>query len=126
MGGFAEMIVAMMIATIALTAFIGVVAYEASQDHIRCDVSTAFLSDLKIVDDKIVGVDNEYINDECAKNAYRSMVISVKVVGFENVQSLRLGTSTDNCETVYANGTVNIPCPDGKVVTAMYEVVAFV
>ena len=124
-GSFAETMIAMMVVTIALTAFMGLFAYSCCHDggpDVR--ISTDFVKDLRIEDGRIVGVDQSYIDDECTRKGYSSMVITVETAGNVNHCSLRIGTgsATDYC---FVRGTVDLPCDDGTVVIANYEVVAF-
>ena len=125
-GSFAETMIAMMVVTIALTAFMGLFAYSCCHtDGSDVRISTDFVKDLRIEDGRIVGVDQSYIDDECTRKGYSAMVITVETAGDLNRCSLRLGEGADS-DYSFVRGTINIPCDDGTTVIASYEVVAFV
>lgn len=125
-GSFAETMIAMMVVTIALTAFMGVFAYSCCHnDGPDTRISTDFVKDLRIEGGEIVGVDQSYIDDECTRKGYASMVITVETAGSVNHCSLRIGTGSDS-DYSFVRGTIDLPCDDGTVVIANYEVVAFV
>ena len=124
-GSFAETMIAMMVVTIALAAFMGLFAYSCSHaEGPDTRISTDFVKDLRIENGEIVGVDQSYIDDECTRKGYSSMVITIETAGDLNRCGLRLGEGTDS-DFSFVRGTVDIPCDDGTVILASYEVVAF-
>ncbi len=123
-GSFAETMVAMMVVTVALTVFMTVFAYSLQTEDRELPISTDFTESLRIEDGNIVGIDESYINEECTRRGYSSMVISIETAGDVNRACLLLGHSTDS-DFSYVRGTVDIPCDDGTVVIGNYEVVAF-
>ena len=125
-GSFAETMIAMMVVTIALAAFMGLFAYSSAHaDGPDTRISTDFVKDLRIEDGNIVGVDQSYIDDECTRKGFSGMVITIETAGSVNHCVLRLGSGTDS-DFSFVKGTVTIPCDDGTTVIANYEVVAFV
>ncbi len=123
-GSFAETMVAMMVVTIALTVFMTVFAYSLQSDDREQPISTDFTESLRIVDGDIVGIDESYVDEECTRRGYSSMVITIETAGDFNHASLLLGNPSDS-DFTYVSGMTEIPCDDGSVVAARYEVVAF-
>ena len=123
-GSFVETMAAMMVVTIAVTAFMGVLAYTQVPEEKDLQVSDDFVEDLKIENGVIVGVDQEYIDDECTRKGFSSLVIIVKTVGDNNRAELRIGQSSES-DFKAINGLADIPCSDGTTVLVSYEVVAF-
>ena len=123
-GSFAETMMAMMVVTIALTVFMAVFAYSLSSEDEESRISTDFTDSLYVEDGQIKGLDESYIQEECVRKGYSSMVIRVETAGEYNHASLSLGESCDS-DFSYMKGTVSLPCDDGTTVLANYEVVAF-
>ncbi len=123
-GSFAETMVAMMVVTIALTVFMTVFAYSLQSDTREQTVSTDFADSLRIEGGEIVGVDGSYVEDECTRRGYSSMLITIETAGDVNGARLVLGRSIDS-DFTYVRGTADVPCDDGSVVIVNYEVVAF-
>ena len=125
-GSFAETMIAMMVVTIALAAFMGLFAYSSAHaDGPDTRISTDFVKDLRIEDGSIVGVDQSYIDEECTRKGFSGMVITIETAGSVNHCTLRLGSGADS-DFSFVKGTATIPCDDGTTVIANYEVVAFV
>lgn len=123
-GSFAETLMAMMVVTIALTAFMAVFAYSLNANERETPVSTSFVNSLRIEDGQIVGIDESYITEECTRKGYSSMVITLETAGPFGHAYLRLGESSDS-DFGYARDTVTVPCDDGTRAALTYEVVAF-
>ena len=123
-GSFAETMMAMMVVTVALTVFMSVFAYSLSTDDGEQRISTDFLDSLRVEDGEITGVDESYVQEECVRKGYASMVIRIETAGDINKASLSLGESSDS-DFTFVRGTAAIPCDDGTTVLASYEVVAF-
>ena len=124
-GSFAETMIAMMVVTIALAAFMGVFAYSLHTQDSSIRISEDFVRDLRIEKGEIVGVDQAYIDEECSRRGYSAMVITVDTAGNLNECHLRLGQGNDH-DFTSVSGIVDLRCDDGTVVIARYEVVAFV
>lgn len=124
-GSFAETMMAMMVVTIALAAFMGVFAYSLHTQESEVRISTDFVKDLRIENGEIVGVDQSYIDDECTRRGYSAMVITVDTAGSINGYHLRVGQGNGH-DFTSVSGTLDLECDDGSVVLARYEVVAFV
>ncbi len=123
-GSFAETMMAMMVVTVALTVFMSVFAYSLSTDEEEQRISTDFLDSLRVEDGEITGIDESYVQEECVRKGYTSMVIRIETAGDINKASLSLGGSSDS-DFTFVRGTTSIPCDDGTTVLASYEVVAF-
>lgn len=123
-GSFAETMMAMMVATVALTAFMGVFAYSLHAEHDSGEISTAFLDSVRIGEEGFTGIDESYIEEECVRMGYSSMVITLETAGSINHAYLRLGSPSDSDYT-YEKGAFPAECFDGTVVMVNYEVVAF-
>ena len=125
-GGFMETMVAMMIVTIALSAFMTMFAYSNLPEPEVPDVSTDFVEGLRLENGSIVGLDETYPEDESERRGYCSMTICIKVVGRVNDHMLEMGEPTGGCDQIIRNGTFMIPGEDGARYAAAYEVIAFV
>ncbi len=123
-GSFAETMMAMMVVTVALTVFMTVFACSLGTDDREQTISTDFTRSLRYEDGEITGVDETYVREECTRRGYSSMVIRVETAGDINHACLLLGEPYDS-DFSFVRGTVSIPCGDGTVVAANYEVVAF-
>lgn len=123
-GSFAETMMTMMIATVALVAFMGVFAYSLQGGSDETEISTEFIKGISIDDGRFVGIDGTYIESECTRMGYSSMVITLETAGDINHAYLRLGTASES-DFTYVKGTFMSPCSDGSTVIVNYEVVAF-
>lgn len=123
-GSFAETMMAMMIVTVALTVFMTVFAYSLNTEDREQPISTDFTHSLRYEDGEIVGIDESYVEEECTRRGYSSMVIRIEIAGSMNSASLLLGSPSES-DFSFVRGTVCIPCDDGTTVAANYEVVAF-
>lgn len=124
-GGFMEAMTAMMIATVALSAFMGLVAYSQAQDPPEPDVSTVFVQRLCVEDGCIVGVGPEYIEQECAMNGYDSMVIRVTAELPDGTAVLNLGSPLSDRNMTVEQGTAVLTTDTGDRVIAHYEAAVF-
>lgn len=125
-GSFAETMVAMMVVTIALSAFMSVFAYSLhTADDGDQYISTDFTDGISISDGEFSGIDEDYVSEECARRGYASMVIVLETAGGVDHVYLKLGTSSDT-DFTFTKGSFIAPCDDGSQVIVNYEVVAFV
>ena len=124
-GGFMEAMVALMMVTIALTAFIGMLAYSEigkSDDSVSLD--TRFVEDLQIVDGNIAGETGKYLDRFVEKNGLNGTRLTVKVAGSLSDASLLRTSGTEEGNNVGTfTGTFSIPSDDGRTFAASYEVV---
>lgn len=125
-GGFMETMVAMMIVTIAISAFMTVFTYTNLDEPEVHDVSTEFLHNLSIEDDEIVGIDPKYPYQETLRMGYVSMTIHLEVVGMAEDVYLDLGNCVEGHDQIVKNGTVMLTDEDGNRYAAFYEVIAFI
>lgn len=126
LGGFYELMLAMMIACIAISSFLGVVAYEKAYSETNVSIRTDFLNDVEIINGEITGITEYDIEVECQTNGFHSMVVTIDVAGNHNNCSLKIGNVSEGRDYVFTDGNMKIPCDDGTSVMATYEVVAFV
>ena len=119
-----EAMVALMTVTVALTAFLGILAYSeiGTSDDVTLD--TRFIEDLRIVDGKIDGQTEKQLDRFVEKNGLNGARLTVMVAGTLSDASL-LGTSGseegNNVGTIA--GTFSIGSDDGRTFAASYEVV---
>ena len=120
-----EAMVALMMVTIALTAFLGMLAYSEigeSDDTITLD--TRFIEDLQIVDGKIVGDTEKQLDHFVEKNELNGSRLTVKVAGTISDASLVKTSGTEEGNNVGTfSGSFSINSDDGRVFAASYEVV---
>ena len=124
-GGFMEAMVALMMVTIALTAFLGMLAYsEIGKSDDRVTLDTRFIEDLQIIDGEIVGETEKQLDHFVEKNGLNGARLTVEVAGTLSDASLVRTSGTavgDNVGTF--TGSFSISSDDGRVFAASYEVV---
>ena len=124
-GGFMEAIVALMMVTIALTAFLGMLAYSEigeSDDEITLD--TGFIEDLRIADGEIVGDTERQLDRFVEKYGLNGARLTVKVAGTLSDSSLQRASGIEEGNNVGTfAGTLSIGSDDGRTFAASYEVV---
>jgi len=91
LGGFYELMLAMMIACIAISSFLGIITYEKAYSEQHHSVRTDFLDSVTITDGKIAGITEYDIEYECQTNGYHSMVVVIDVAGDDGKYDFRLG-----------------------------------
>ena len=120
-----EAMVALMMVTIALTAFFGMLAYSeigGSDDTVTLD--TRFIEDLQIVDGKIVGETGKQLDHFVEKNGLNGTRLTVKTAGTLSDASLLRTSGTEDGDNVGTiTGTFSIVSDDGRTFAASYEVV---
>lgn len=122
--GIMEAMVAMMVATIALTAFLGVMVLTAAEEN-EPQISVSFLDALSIEGGEVVGIDEITLQNECARRGYQSMAVKIIARLPAGPVTLNVGEAIGDGSMGFASGTMNIVCDDGTTVVATYEVVAF-
>ena len=70
-GGFMGTMVAMMIVTITISAFMAVFAYTNLPEAEVPGISTDFLKDILVIDGEITGIDDSYVVEESERKGYR-------------------------------------------------------
>ncbi len=124
-GSFAETMMAMMVVTIALTMFLTMFVHsQQTSAEWDPDISTDFADGLRLENGEITGIDASYLEDECTRKGFSSMVVIISTAGPGEPVTLRLGEPSET-EYTYVSGMTVIPCDDGTAVPATYEVVAF-
>ena len=120
-----EAMVALMMVTIALTAFFGMLAYSeigGSDDSISLD--TRFIEDLQIVNGSIVGETQKQLDHFVEKNGLNGTRLTVDTAGtLSNASLLRTSGMTDGNNVGTITGTFSITSDDGRTFAASYEVV---
>lgn len=119
-----EAMVAMMVATIALTAFLGVMVLTAAEEN-EPQISVSFLDALSIEGGEVVGIDEITLQNECARRGYQSMAVKIIARLPAGPVTLNVGEAIGDGSMGFASVTMNIVCDDGTTVVATYEVVAF-
>lgn len=125
-GGFMETMVAMMIVTITISAFMAVFAYTNLPEAEVPGISTDFLKDILVIDGEITGIDDSYVVEESERKGYRSMTVCIRSTGDLYDLELNIGTPTYGCDQIIENGIFMLEHDDGSRCAAVYEVVAFV
>ena len=124
-GGFMEAIIALMMVTIALTAFFGMLAYSEigeSDDGISLD--TGFIEDLKIIDGEIFGETEKQLDSFVEKNGLNGTRLTVKVAGtLSDAVMVRSSGYEEGNNVGTMTGTFSVDSDDGRVFAASYEVV---
>ena len=124
-GGFMEAMVAFSAVTVALTLFLGLLAYtELGNADDTKELDTGFLEKLTIEDGRIAGYDGSHIDRFVERNDLNGAEVKVKVAGHLSDATLdeRTGiTDGDNVGTV--TGTFPIHSDDNRTFVASYEVI---
>lgn len=120
-----EAMVALMMVTIALTAFFGMLAYSeigGSDDTVTLD--TGFIEDLQIVNGSIAGETQKQLDHFVEKNGLNGTRLTVDTAGtLSNASLLRTSGMTDGNNVGTVTGTFSIRSDDGRIFAASYEVV---
>lgn len=122
-----ESMAAMMIVTVALTSFIGLLAYsELAEEKSNVEIDTHFLDVLHIDRGKIEGDVTGKLTELCEKNDYSRIDLTVKTVDgkYSDTKFFTFG----NCATEdsrYFSGRLNMTTDSGETVLASYEMVVF-
>lgn len=127
-GGFMEAMAAVMVVTIALTSFMGLLAYsELPTTEKSVEIDTTFLNSLKIDDGVIVGDIHDELQYIADTNGIETITVNVKIVG-----NIALSTFTDTygenrtTDVVSRTGTIYLDADDGRTFIASYEVICWI
>ena len=124
-GGFMEAIIALMMVTVALTAFLGILAYsEIGNTDEDISLDTDFIEDLEIADGRITGETDRELERFIEKNGLNGTRLTVNVAGSLSDASLRWTVGIEEGNNVGTmTGTFPICTDDGRIFAASYEVV---
>ncbi len=125
-GGFMEAMIAVMVVTLSLTAFMGVLSYnvltDSPEETVVEEPALEFLDLLSIKDKKIVGD----LDEEMEGLAFGYSAVKIKVVAIGNVSIESLdktyGEKTDNIVRSDV-GSVLLNADDGRTLLCSYEVI---
>ncbi len=124
-GGFMEAMMAFMVVTVAMTAFLGMLAYsDIGHSETHYDLDTGFIEKLELRDGKIVGETDKHLEGFVEKNNYNGAKLIVKIAG--DLCDSSLGRSvgrTDGNDIGTISGTFPISSDDGRTFVASYEVI---
>ena len=125
---FMETMIAVMVITITLTAFIGLLTYTSISDTIdTVDIETDYLSRLSIQNENIVGDVQNDLQEQIYANDYSFIRLTVRTIGLvsENTFVASAGEkTTDN--VISKTGTLVLRSDDGRRLAASYEVVVWI
>ena len=124
-GGFMEAIVAFSAVTVALTLFLGLLAYtELGNAEDTKDLDTEFVEKLTIEDGQIIGYDGSHIDRFIERNRLNGAEVKVTVAGYLSNASLDERTgATDGNNVGTITGTFSIHSDDNRTFVASYEVI---
>ena len=124
-GGFMEAMVAFSAVTVALTLFLGLLAYSdlGNADDSK-ELDTEFLERLTIEDGRIVGYDDSHIYRFIERNDLNGAEVKVTVAGHLSDASLdEMTGTTDGNNVGTVTGTFSIHSDDNRTFVASYEVI---
>ena len=124
-GGFMEAIVAFSAVIMALTLFLGLLAYSdlGNADDSK-ELDTEFLERLTIEDGRIVGYDGSHIYRFIERNDLNGAEVKVTVAGHLSDASLdEMTGTTDGNNVGTVTGTFSIHSDDNRTFVASYEVI---
>jgi hypothetical protein len=124
-GGFLEALAALMVVTVALTAFLGMLSYSGlGRSDSPIDVDTSFIDNLEIRDGEITGETVSHLERFVDRNSLNGARLTVSVAGniCDSSRTDSVGdTDGNNAECV--SGTFSIKGEAGCIYAAKYEVV---
>lgn len=125
---FMGAMIAVMVITVTLTAFIGLLGYISISDTTETDdIETDYLSKLSIKNENIVGDVQDDLQEQICSNDYNFIRLTVKTIGLisEDTFSASAGEKkTDN--VISKTGTLILQSDDGRRLAASYEVVVWI
>lgn len=125
---FMGAMIAVMVITVTLTAFIGLLGYISISDTTETDgIETDYLSKLSIEKENIVGDVQDDLQEQICSNDYNFIRLTVKTIGLisEDTFSASAGEKkTDN--VISKTGTLILQSDDGRRLAASYEVVVWI
>ena len=124
-GGFLEALTALMVVTVALTSFLGMLSYsELGNAERSTELDTSFIDALKIEEGRIVGETQYHLERFAEKNGLNGVRLDVSVAGNAcgAYRSDSIGTEEgNNVSSIF--GTFSIDTDGGGTYAATYEVV---
>ena len=124
-GGFMEAITALMVVSVALTAFMGLLAYsEIGDKNDRITLDTEFIEDMELRDGRLCGETHQQLERFVDSNGLNGARLNVSVAGPLSNASLTDNAGIedgDNIATI--NGSFPLDSDDGRRFVASYEVV---
>ena len=124
-GGFMEAIMGLMVVTIALTAFLGLLAYtNLGEIDERTTLNTEFIEKLGLKEGKLSGETHDHMESFIERNGLNGARLTVIIAGTLSDASLTDSVGiTDGNNVDSINGTFPIESDDGRTFVASYEVV---
>lgn len=123
--GFMEAIIAVMVVSIALTSFLGLLAYSQTGQSVDCfDLNTDFADHLSIENGEIIGDYEKPLNSFMERNDLNGIRFRMDIVGPASDASIdfHIGKKEGlNAQSV--NGTASVNSDDGRTYVASYEVI---
>lgn len=121
--GFMEAIIAMMVVTIALTCFMGLLSYNNADDARNDSFSTDFLDDFSVMNGRIAGDPEDELCDIMDSKGYERVDLRITVDSvISDSYEFTVGEGEyDNVGSV--TGTLHLRSDDGRSFVASYEVV---
>ena len=120
-GGFMEAIAAMMIVTVALSMFLGVIATAGSQEQSIPEIRTDYLDKLSVSDGAVVGDVSYDMEMQMDFAGFSCIRLRAHVAGGGEVYERTAGTPSEGdvlCET----GSILLKDDKGRSVPVVYEV----
>ena len=124
-GGFMEALTALMVVSVALTAFIGLLAYsEIGYKDNRIDLDTEFIEDLELRDGRLCGETHQQLERFVDRNGLNGARLNVSVAGPLSDAKMTDRTGCENGDNIATvNGSFPLRSDDGRSFVASYEVV---
>ena len=121
-----ESIAAVMVVTVALTAFMGALAYSELADEKReVDIDMHFLDALHVEDGRIVGNVTPHLTEIREKNNYSGIDLKIRLVGYTDDSRTFTSGNRSADDVRYFSGSMPIETDKGETVLASYEMEVF-
>lgn len=123
-GGFLEALSALMIVTVTLTSFLGMLSYsELGSAERTTELDTSFIDDLELCDGKMIGDTVSHLGRFVEKNSLNGARLYASIAGNSDVSRTDTVGIADGNNVGSISGTCTIDANDGRTFVLTYEVV---
>lgn len=123
--GFPEAIMAVMVVSLSLTAYIGVMAITIADDQDDADVriDKRLFNGFTIEEDRIKGDIEESMIATMERHGYNGITIKCNVPGTQLIDAFSLTVGQMEGDIFSERHLISIKCDDGRTVSAIAEVI---
>ena len=123
-GGFLEALSALMIVTVALTSFLGMLSYsELGSAERTTEMDVSFIDGLELRDGKIIGETSSHLEHFIERNSLNGARLCASIAGNDSVCRTDTAGIADGNNVGSISGTCSIDADSGRTFVLTYEVV---